>query len=314
MGVETEPSVKTYSSVIKRYFFATRPAFLLATFAACALGLAGARFDGVSLQPTLAFATVLLALLVHAAVNVLNDYFDACNGGDALNVERLYPYTGGSRFIQNGLITPQKTAQWGYVLLAVAMLGGLYLVMQVGLGLLMIGSIGVFIAWAYSAPPLRLNSRGLGELCVLLGFLGLVIGTDFVQRGSVAWQPIFVGLPYALLATNLLFINQFPDYKADALVGKRHWVVRLSPARAVKVYLWIVILAFICLLGGVIVHVLPLYAVWSAIPLVYGLRASQQLKQFYATPQNLCPAIQYTLRAMLMHTLFFTLILCWVAK
>ena len=39
-----------------------------------------------------------LGLIVHAAVNVLNDYYDALNGSDAANTARVFPFTGGSRF------------------------------------------------------------------------------------------------------------------------------------------------------------------------------------------------------------------------
>ena len=143
-----EPSISEYSNAFKRYFFATRPTFLLATLAACLLGLASASQGGIMLKPLFALVTILLALLVHAAVNVLNDYFDALTGADELNEERLFPFTGGSRFIQNGLFTARQTAQFGYLLLTVVLFGGLWLVAQVGAGLLLIGGAGVLVGWA----------------------------------------------------------------------------------------------------------------------------------------------------------------------
>lgn len=309
-----EPSISEYSNAFKRYFFATRPTFLLATLAACLLGLASASQGGIMLKPLFALVTILLALLVHAAVNVLNDYFDALTGADELNEERLFPFTGGSRFIQNGLFTARQTAQFGYLLLTVVLFGGLWLVAQVGAGLLLIGGAGVLVGWAYSASPLRLNSRGLGELCVLVGFLGLVIGTDFVQRGVYSWQPIFVGLPYAILVTNLLFINQFPDYKADALAGKRNWVVRLPLAKAVTIYPLIAAFALVWLLAMVILGTLPVVALFAALPLLFSLRATGILQQYYATPAKLRPAIQLTLLAMFSHALLLTLLLFWNAR
>ena len=309
-----EPSIGTYANSISKYFFATRPAFLLATIAACLLGLASARLGGVILNDVYAIVTVALALLVHAAVNVLNDYFDALSGTDALNTTRVYPFTGGSRFIQNGLFTPQQTAQFGYGLLFLAMLGGLWLVAEAGAGLLLIGGVGVFLGWAYSAPPLSLNSRGLGGLCVWMGFLGLVIGADFVQRGSFSWQPVFVGFSYALLVTNLLFINQFPDCNADDLAGKRHWVVRLSPATAVRIYPILVLFAFAWSVVMVYLQKLPAITLLAALPLLLALRATLLLQQHYAEPEKLRPAIQLTLLAMLSHAFLLTLLLFWNTK
>ncbi len=307
----SEPEKGSFPNLFMLYFSATRPAFLTATLAACLLGLVGAIYSSVSLQLGAAVLTVFLALLVHAGVNVLNDYFDALNGTDALNTERLYPFTGGSRFIQNGVLTPRQTANFGYLLLVVAMLGGLRLSWLVGSGLLIIGAIGVLIGWAYSASPLRLNGRGLGELCVLAGFLGVVVGADFVQRQAFSYQPFILGMPYALLVTNLLYINQFPDRKADEVAGKRHLVVRLPLKWAVLVYPLLAGLAFVWLVFFVYVEKLPIQAMLSALPLLFSARASWLLRQFAAKPAYLLSAIQLTLAAMLSHALLLILVMLW---
>lgn len=307
----SEPTLSQYANPMLRYFAATRPAFLMATLAACLLGQAGAINSGVQFQPVIALCTVLLAVLVHAAVNVLNDYFDALNGSDAINTERLFPFTGGSRFIQNGVITPKQAAYFGYWLLFAAMAGGLVLAWHVGSGLLVIGAVGVFVGWAYSAAPLRLNSRGLGELCVLLGFLGMVMGADFVLRQVFSYQAMIVGTPYALLVTNLLYINQFPDRKADAIADKRTLVVSLGLTNAVWIYLVLAVMAFIWLLSMVKGGVLPLMAMLSAVPLLLSLRAFWILRKFAAKPARLLPAIQLTLAAMLSHAVLLILILLW---
>lgn len=306
-----EPSRATFSNLISLYFFATRPAFFTATLAACMLGFAGASYSGVAIRPLTAVITLLLAVLVHAGVNVLNDYFDALNGTDACNAERLYPFTGGSRFIQNGVLTSVQTKYFGYILLANAMLGGLWLSSQAGLGLLCIGAFGVFVGWAYSALPLRLNSRALGELCVLLGFLGLVIGTDFVQRQSFSVEPFVMGMPYALLATNLLYINQFPDRQADAASGKRNLVVRLSLTSSIWIYLLLTGSALIWIVVMVWMGMLPLLAMLAILPMLFSFQAFRELRQFAAKPEKLLPAIKLTLASMLSHALLLTLIMFW---
>lgn len=306
-----EPKPANYSTPIIRYFAATRPAFLIATLAACLLGIASAVSSGIHFQPGTAFFTLTLALLIHAGVNVLNDYFDALNGTDAINKERLYPFTGGSRFIQNNVMTQKQMAFWGYVLFAIAVIGGLVLSWYAGPGLLVIGMLGMLIGWAYSAPPLSLNSRGLGELCVLAGFLGIVIGADYVQRQAFSYLPLLVGVPYALLVTNLLYINQFPDRKADAAAGKHTLVVRLPLAWAAWIYFAFIVMAFVWLVAMAEISALPLLAILSALPLLLSLRAFWLLRQFSARPAQLLPAIKLTLAAMLSHALLLALILLW---
>ncbi len=311
MNAITEPTPAAYANPLLRYFAATRPPFLAATLVACLLGLASSAYSGVTINPELAVITVTLALLVHAAVNVLNDYYDAQGGTDDANTERLFPFTGGSRFIQNGILTQQQTARFGYGLLATSMLGGVWLIAQVGTGLLAIGATGLFIGWAYSATPFKLNSRGLGELCVLAGFLGVVVGADFVQRGVFDMSPILIGLPYALLVTNLLYVNQFPDRKADAANGKRHWVVRLPLPTAARIYPLLAgfalgILAMLIVLGR-----LPGVALLSAAPLLLSFRAATILHRHAGQPAALIPAIRLTIAAMLAHGMLLAVLLMW---
>ena len=113
-----EPSPARYPSVFMRYLAATRPAFLSVTLVACVLGLATAYRTGLALDAVTALVTVLFALLAHAGVNVINDYHDGLSGADALNTERLFPFTGGSRFIQNGFLSLAEMRRFGYLLLA----------------------------------------------------------------------------------------------------------------------------------------------------------------------------------------------------
>jgi len=306
-----EPDNASFSNPLMLYFAATRPAFLIATLAACLLGLVSAVYSGVIFQLSTAILTILLALIVHAGVNVLNDYFDALNGTDAINTERLYPFTGGSRFIQNGILTTSQMAYFGYFLIIVAMLGGLYLSWLVGASLLTIGALGVLSGWAYSASPLRLNSRGLGEFCVLVGFLGVVVGADFVQRKMFSFQPFIIAMPYALLVTNLLYVNQFPDRKADAMSGKRHLVVKLPLKFAVLIYPLLAMLAGAWLIYFVINGMLPALALLSLLPLLLSARSAWILHLFSATPAKLLPAIKLTLAAMLGHALLLILVMIW---
>lgn len=311
MNVSAEPASASFSNPVARYFAATRPPFLSATLVACLLGLASARYSGVAANIPLALTTTLLALLAHAAANVLNDYYDALNGTDAANVDRIFPFTGGSRFIQNGVLTRTQTARFGYALLGVAMLGGVWLVAHVGAGLFAIGVAGLSVGWAYSAAPFKLNSRGLGELCVLAGFLGVVVGADFVQRGGFDPSSFLVGLPYALLVTNLLYINQFPDRRADAMAGKRHWVVRLPLDVAPRIYMMLGGAALAMLAMLVWRGTIPPAALFSALPLMLSFRAAAILQRHAGQPALLLPAIRLTIAAMLAHGMLLALIL-WV--
>jgi 1,4-dihydroxy-2-naphthoate polyprenyltransferase len=294
-AVEPTPALLAFSPL--RYFLATRPAFLTITLVGVLLGFATAWHADADFDVPAAIAALALAILAHAGVNVLNDYYDHLNGSDAANTERVFPFTGGSRFIQNGVLTPAQTRTYGAILFLVVVLGGVWLVMRGGGGLFWIGLAGLFVGWAYSAPPLKLNSRGLGEPSVAGAFLLVVVGADYVQRGEFSSMPWLTGLPYALMVTNILYINQFPDRAADLQAGKRHWVARLDPDKAVYGYGLILLLAMAGLGWLMVIGELP---VWSALILVAGLPAAQaayDLRRFARQPARLIPAIRRTIVA-----------------
>lgn len=296
-----EPSPANHRSPFALYLAATRPAFLSVTLVACLIGLASAWRSGVGLDLATACVTVLFALVAHAGVNVINDYHDALSGADDANTERLFPFTGGSRFIQNGVLTTRQTGRFGYSLLAAVIPAGLWLTWHAGPGLIAIGAGGLLAGWAYSAPPLKLMSRGLGELAIATGWLLVVVGTDYVQRGTFAALPFVTGLSYALLVANLLFINQFPDHKGDAAAGKRTLVVLLGPQVAKWGYLLIAILAYGWLVAMVGNDTLPQKTAAAAMTLVLSFSAGRDLLEYAEQPSELASAIKRTILAANLH-------------
>ncbi len=296
-----EPRPARFANPVVRSLAATRPAFLSVTLVGCLLGIASAHAGGVAIDATGAVLTVLLALAAHAGGNVVNDYHDALSGADDANIARLFPFTGGSRFIQNGVHTARQTAVLGYGLLAAVVPGGLWLSWQAGPGLLLIGAAGLALGWAYSAPPLKLVSRGWGEFVIAACWLLVVVGADYVQRGALDILPLAAGLSYALLVANLLFINQFPDHDGDAASGKRTLVVRLGPEVAKWGYTLIAIVAHGWLIAMVAANLLPQKAAAAAMTVALSLPAGRDLLAYATQPAALAPAIKRTIVAALAH-------------
>lgn len=304
-----EPQLNAFPHAFARYFAATRPAFLSVTLIGCLIGLATAASGGLALDPVKAFLTVFFALVAHAGVNVVNDYYDALSGADAANTERLFPFTGGSRFIQNGVLTVREVGVFGHALLVSVIPPGLWLAWQSAPGLLGIGLAGLLVGWAYSAPPFKLMARGVGELAIVIAWLLVVIGTDYVQRGAFAGLPVLAGLPFALLVANLLFINQFPDRSADAQAGKRTLVVRLGVQRARWGYWLIAAAAYGLLAAAGLFALLP---AWTAVGLLtapLSFAAGRQLLAQAGQPAALSGAIKLTILAANLHGLLLVLAL-----
>ncbi|MDR2366060.1 MAG: prenyltransferase [Zoogloeaceae bacterium] len=307
-----EPALESLSNPIVRYFAATRPAFLSVTLVACLIGLATARFGGFPLQTGKALATIFFALVAHGGINVINDYYDALNGSDAANHGRIFPFTGGSRFIQNGILSRSRMRLFGYAQLFVVILAGLWLMWVSGPGLLWIGLAGLFVGWAYSAPPLQLMCRGWGEPAIVAGWTLAAAGADFVQRGQAASLPWLAGLPFALLVANILYINQFPDRQADAIAGKRTLIVRLGPETASWGYLFIALFAYGAILF-MVAKVLPIYAAAGVLALPLSFSAARELIARAGTPALLAGAIKRTIIAANVSGLLLALGLAFAA-
>lgn len=262
---------------------ATRPAFLSVTAVGVLLGLACALHDQTFRSLSLAMITLLFAVLAQAGANVINDYYDAISGCDAANDDRISPFTGGSRFIQNGLLREEQTRRFGYALLGLVIPAGLWLINQSGDTLLWIGLAGLFSAWAYSATPFKLQSRGLGEFTIILAWLMVVIGSNYVQSQSLNPTALYAGLAYAPLVANVLFVNQIPDRFADAGVGKHTLIVRYGPVFAPWGSLMLYGIAYIVLVTGIIQQQLPS---WAALGLFSFIPASISIKALLTDPSN----------------------------
>lgn len=288
---------------------AVRAPFLLASLLPVALGLAGARHAGVAIDAGLAFLTLLAAALLHAGINVINDVVDARNGTDAINVDRVPPFTGGSRMVQDDVYTAPELARLAAILFGLAIAIGLWLIVQSGPVLLVLGAIGLLLGWGYSAEPLALNRRGLGEFAVLGGFALLPAAAWSVQTGALEPRALALGLPGGLLIAALLYINQFPDVAADAAVGKRHWVVRLGTARGRWGYLALVVSAWASVVVLVGSSGLGPIGVLPLLPAVLSAAAFLVLLRYHDRPAALRPAIVCTLLAALLHIALLTMAL-----
>lgn len=281
-------------------FRMTRPGFLIATLVGCVLGIAAVAGER-AIDAGLALLTTVLGVLAHASANVWNDYQDALNGADQANTERIFPFTGGARFIQDEVVSVTVTRRFALLLAAVVVAGGLWLAVQAGPALIAIGLAGLLIGWAYSAPPLVLMSRGVGEVAIALAWSLVVAGAAVVQTHRVDAWPFMVSASYALMMANILLIAGFPDAASDAAVGKRTLVVRLGPERSVDAYLAIVMAAHLWVVLMVFAGQFPPAALAALVSALPAGVACWLLWRGRRKVETLKPAIMLTIAAAVLH-------------
>lgn len=291
--------------IAARYIAATRPLFLTASTLPVLAGSAwGWQADG-AFDPLALVVALLAVALVHAGVNVANDVADARSGTDGRNEGRIHPFTGGSRFIQCGVLTLGEMTRWATLLLAVGVASGFLLVILKGLWVLLFGAAGITLGLAYSLPPLRLSARGLGEVAVALGFGVLpYTGAYWLQAGSFAAAALLLSLPISFWVMAVLVMNEVPDRDADAATGKRTLVVRLTPGGSAWLYGVLQAAAPLALLLAALDGILPLAGL--ILPLFLLVPAAWAAWTIPHPDKNLLPAILWTLAIHALGCLWLT--------
>ncbi len=267
---------------------ATRLPFLSATFIPVAIGIAIAAVYGSFDLPS-ALLTLVGAAAVHLGLNVANDVFDARLGADERNVNPTQ-YSGGSRVIQYGLVSLRRMSAISAGMYAIAIGIGLVLLLtRYSPALLVIGVLGILLSFFYTAPPLKLVYRGLGELTTAIGFGPLMlVGAYVVQTlGVLRPEPFVASIPIALLVMLILYVNEVPDAPADARAGKRTLPVRLTRGAVINVYLVAALSAFLAITVGVLAGLLPMTALVALLPLPLIRRVRDGLQTYYDQPYGL---------------------------
>jgi len=201
------------------------------------------------------FAASLVAVLgVHICANLLNDYFDFMSG---LDVEED-GFTGRpGRMLVSGEIKPGQVLSGALAALAVSFAAIACLAVRAGPLVFVFYALAVAGAYSYTAPPIKLKSRALGEVAMLVYFGPVIMGgTAFAQVGRIPLPVLLLSVPMGLAVTHILTGNNLRDFDEDAAGGART-LAHVIGRRGTAALYWA--LALICAFGV------------AAIGLAYGV-------------------------------------------
>lgn len=197
------------------------------------LGASLALASHVPIEHLMAVLVLTGAVAAHISVNALNEYHDFSSGLD-LQTSRT-PFSGGSGALPAHPEAATAVLAAGLLSLLTAIAIGGYFVMETGASILPIGIAGVVLVvtytqWINRSPWLCLIAPGLG-----FGTL-MVIGTHLVLTGKYSEPVWLVSLVPFFLTNNLLLVNQYPDIKADARVGRKTFPIAFGVNKSNVVY------------------------------------------------------------------------------
>jgi 1,4-dihydroxy-2-naphthoate octaprenyltransferase len=230
-------------------------------------------FDGI------AFAvTVLGCVAVHAASNLVNDFFDYRTGVDQ-------PGNFGSvNVLVRQVMTPAELSREAACAFAIAIACGVYLTFHAGPAkwpLVALIAFGALSAYFYTAPPLALKNRGFGDVQVMLSFaLAMVFGAYYVQARALSWLPVIDALPIGFLVVDILHINNLRDLATDRAAGISTLAIALGAHGAKRLHHLYVAGAYATTVALIAGGLLPVWTltVFASVPAALALgRAVQGL-------------------------------------
>jgi chlorophyll/bacteriochlorophyll a synthase len=214
---------------------------------ACGAVASGASADG---RIWLVAAGVLLAgPLVCATSQAVNDWFD--REVDAIN-EPHRPIPSG-----------RMPGRWGlYVAIAWTLLS-LIAALAIGPWVFAAAAFGLALAWAYSAPPLRLKQNGWwGNAACGLCYEGLawITGAAVMAGGAPSLRSLILAALYSAGAHGIMTLNDFKSIGGDTRMGIGSLPVRLGPQRAAQVACWAMALPQVAVIALLVDWGQPLHA------------------------------------------------------
>ena len=249
-------------NIYRNWFLASRPWSFTMTAISISVGAALGATDG-NFSWTLYFITLLGTILLHAATNLINDYYDVKTGVDTVEAStaqyRPHP-------LVEGKLGAGQVRIAAYVLYIAAIFIGIYLTVTRGWVLLWIGMIGAFASLTYTAPPLKYKYSALGELSVFLMWGPLMVaGSYFVQRQVLSSNAFWISLPFGILVALVLLANNIRDINHDSGKGILTLAIVLGRSKSLMLYGILVAAAYLGIILMSLIGPLPL---WSLIVLL----------------------------------------------
>ncbi len=246
---------------VRSFLGVARAPFLLLPVTLVACGAAASAYEGhFSWRATLLALVGLL--LLHAAVNVLNEVSDVQTGIDFHTLRT--PFSGGSGTLPAGQLHPVTARRFGLTCAALGALIGVYFLTRIGWPLLPIMVVGAVAVLGYTDFLAR---RGFGELFAGLGLGALPVwGTALVQGATPREATLAASLPAFFMTFNLLLLNEFPDEVADRAGGRSNLVLLFGRRPAAVIYTVAACAVPIVIVAAVAVAVLPPLALVAVAP------------------------------------------------
>lgn len=263
----------------------TRPHTLTAAFAPVFLGTMIA-LNHTSINWPLFWAMLIASLLIQAATNMFNEYYDFARGLDNENSIGI-----GGAIVRNG-VSPKTVLSLALFLYVIAGVIGIWICSQTSWWLLAVGGAAMAIGYLYTGGPYPIAYTPFGELFsgVVMGFL-IVIIAFFIQTGNITADAALLAIPSTLLVAAIMLTNNIRDIVGDAASGRKTLAILIGREKAVSVLAGFFILSYLWIIALVLFTDLT---PWALLVFLSAPKAVGVVKIFkrYTQPLEVMPAMK----------------------
>ncbi|TFD98141.1 1,4-dihydroxy-2-naphthoate polyprenyltransferase [Jeotgalibacillus sp. R-1-5s-1] len=265
----------------------TRPHTLTAAFVPVLLGTVLA-LDYSSLNWPMFLAMLLASILIQAATNMINEYYDFVRGLDNEKSVGI-----GGAIVRNG-VKPKTVLNLAFILFGVALLLGLYICANSSWWIAVIGLVCMAAAYLYTGGPVPIAYTPFGEITAgfFMGFVIILI-SFYIQTGMVNAVAMLVSIPVSILVGAILLANNIRDLDGDKENGRKTIAILLGRQNAIYLLAGMFTVSY----GFVVVLVITgTVSPWLLISLLSIPKAVRATKGFIGKtmPIQMMPAMKAT--------------------
>jgi 1,4-dihydroxy-2-naphthoate polyprenyltransferase len=264
-----------------------RPHTLTAGFVPVFIGTSLALLDS-SIHFPLFLAMLIASLLIQAATNMINEYFDYKRGLD--NAESVGI---GGAIVREG-VKPETVLRLAFIFFGIATLLGVYICMKSSWWLALVGTICMAAGYFYTGGPKPIAYTPFGELTAGF-FMGLIIIliAYFIQTQTITTTSIFISVPISILVGAILLANNIRDLDGDKKNGRKTLAIIVGRKNAIFILATMFVVSYGWMIGLILADIVSpwLLLVLGSIPKAY-----QAVKGFIGktTPIQMMPAMKAT--------------------
>lgn len=252
-----------------------RPQFLVGGFLLFCIGVFLAVLFGAEFLLNKFLLGYSILFTAHLAVHYSNDYFDA----DADQYVEPTAISGGSGIlVENPELKPfSKWFAIFLIILSLFLAAVFMIIFSYSIWFFVFVLFGNFLAWFYSAPPVKLVYRRLGEISTVLTGIILPGMGYFTIMGALDMPFVIFAVPIAFLQLFFISSVEMPDMEGDKLGGKITMIVSMGRLFGFKL---IALSGVMITISFLIIPLLKIYppiidfrilTVISLIPLILGI-------------------------------------------